>query len=148
MGATKSKILTEIKSNTKHKIKELSLNDLLNENCVNNEFYSPIYREIMKDDLLGDTEEEEQKILRVSEIFKRDILLNFTDVNKGKSIPNLSNNYSKILIKSVFDRFPTDYSNSYYHDFNTKISKNLSFIISIFLNLYPEGSKKVKLFNI
>ena len=46
----------------------------------------------MKEDLLADEEEMEENLLRVGELFKRDILINFTDVEQFNEIPNLINN--------------------------------------------------------
>ena len=102
MGANKSKLLDCIKSNTNHKLTELSLSDLLDEICLNKEFSEKQFREYLKDDLIIEEEEDETKIFRIHELFKRDTLINFTDSNQFKDIPNLANNYGNILFYFSF----------------------------------------------
>jgi hypothetical protein len=97
MGANKSKLLENIKANTKHKIQDLTLSDLLDEVCLRKEFYDKNFKDFLKDDLLGEEEEDESKVLRIHELYKRDVLINFTDSNDFKDIPNLANNYGKFL---------------------------------------------------
>src|SRR5690242_18814021 len=95
MGANKSKLLDCIKSNTKHKLTELSVDDLLDEISLNKEFPDKSFKEYLRDDLLNEEEEDDSKALRIYELFKRDTLINFTDSNKFRDIPNLANNYGK-----------------------------------------------------
>ena len=48
--------------------------------------------------------------------------------------------------KLVFDKFPQDYNNTYYNEFNTKVAKTSSFLLSVFLNLGATTMKKVNIF--
>jgi hypothetical protein len=97
MGVSKSKLLDYITSNNNHKLKDLSLSDLIDDICLNKEFVNceKNFKEFLKDDLLNEEDEDEVKYLRIHELFKRDILINFTDSNQFKDIPNLANNYGK-----------------------------------------------------
>ena len=89
----KSKIFESIKINTKHKILDLCLSDLLDDLCKDKEFSDKLYKDLMKEDLLVEEEEIEENFLRIAELFKRDTLINFTDINQFKELPNLINNY-------------------------------------------------------
>ena len=88
----KSKLFGYIKLNTKHRIVNLSISDLFDETCKDKEFSEKLFKHLMKEDLLADEEEMEENLLRVGELFKRDILINFTDVEQFNEIPNLINN--------------------------------------------------------
>jgi hypothetical protein len=94
MGANRSKLLEGVKSNTHHKLSELSIDDLLDSKTLSKEFYTQNFREFIREDLIEE-EEEEVSISRYLELFKRDMLLNFTSSTIGKEIPNLANNHGK-----------------------------------------------------
>jgi len=93
MGANKSKLLETIKNNTSHKLADLTLSDLLDEICLKREFSSDLFKDLLKDDLFSHEDEDEVKALRIHELYKRDILINFTNSNQFEEIPNLANNY-------------------------------------------------------
>ncbi len=93
MGANKSKLLETIQNNTSHKLADLTLSDLLDEICLKREFSSDLFKDLLKDDLFSHEDEDEVKALRIHELYKRDILINFTNSNQFEEIPNLANNY-------------------------------------------------------
>ena len=97
MGANKSKLLETIKTYTNHKLTDLTLSDLIDEICLKREFSTHLFKDLLKDDLFNNEEEDEVKALRIHELYKRDILINFTDTNQLQDIPNLANNYGIIL---------------------------------------------------
>ena len=98
MGANRSKLFAGVKTNTHHKLSELSIDDLLDSKTLGKEFYTQNFREFIREDLIEE-EEEEVSISRYLELFKRDMLLNFTSSTVGKEIPNLANNHGKKIKK-------------------------------------------------
>jgi hypothetical protein len=100
MGANKSKLLDDIKSNIHHSLTEISLDDLIDGTVIKKEFTSTIFKEYMREDLLNE-DEEESNLLRHVEIFKRDMFLNFTNSAIGKEIPNMSTNHGKIYFNKI-----------------------------------------------
>jgi hypothetical protein len=96
MGANRSKILSEVKTNTKHNLENVNLDDLLDDNVLDAEFPRKIFKEFIREDIID--EEEESHLLRNLELYKRDMLVNFTSAELGKDIPNMSNNYGKNIL--------------------------------------------------
>ncbi len=92
MGANRSKLLDGVKSNIRHKQTDLCIDDLLDERVVQKEFTQANFKEFLREDLMEE-EEEEASVLRYLELFKRDMMLNFTNSAIGKEIPNMSTNY-------------------------------------------------------
>jgi len=100
MTTTRSKLFEEFKSHITHSINELSLDDLMDPNVLKKEFDNTIFQNFFREELASE-EEEETNLLRQLEIFKRDMLLNFTNSALGKDIPNMSNNYGNILFSKI-----------------------------------------------
>jgi hypothetical protein len=95
MGAYKSKFLDSVKSKTRHKLSEITIDELVDNQTLSKEFIQENIKEFLKEDLLEE-EEEESSLLKYLEFFKTDMLLTFTDVDMGSQIPNMSTNYGKI----------------------------------------------------
>jgi hypothetical protein len=101
MGANKSKLLENVKSCINHQLTEISIDDLLDSSVLKKEFKNSNFREFIREDLV-DEDEEESNFLRYMELFKRDMLLNFTNSASGKEIPNMSTNHGK---KKIYNNF-------------------------------------------
>jgi hypothetical protein len=52
------------------------------------------------------------------------------------------------LIILVFDKFSGDYNNTYYNEFNSKVSKTSNFLLSVFLNVAPSPATKEEIISL
>ncbi len=96
MGANRSKLIESFKSNTTHKLQELSINDLLDNKSTSTYFNNSNFNEFIREDLHEDDEDDSTSLVKYLELFKHDMLLSFTNTSIGKEIPNLATNYGKL----------------------------------------------------
>jgi uncharacterized protein YnzC (UPF0291/DUF896 family) len=95
MGTSRSKLIEGLKSNINHKINEISIDDLIDQNVLNKEFTNSLFKEFLKEELTEE-EDEEMTLFRYLEHFKKDVLVNFTNPSVGKEIVNMSSNHGKL----------------------------------------------------
>jgi len=92
-----SKLLVSVRSNTSHKLTEISIDDLIYNHTPYNEFTLSTWKEYLKNDII---EEEEEGVSSSSNLenFKNEMMINFTNPSIGKEIPNIASIYGIIFI--------------------------------------------------